>query len=110
MPLTVKEAFHMNRKFTFSLRRVALTLVPAGLFLVASPSQVVGYQHDTLFFVGGGYGPTPEVAIQMAFWDAEASAQSFQRYACELVGEPQLFPGPNPARRRNFGAQVVVAC
>jgi hypothetical protein len=100
----------MNRKFTFSLRRLALTLVPVGLLLVASPSRVDAYHYDALFFVGGGYGPTPEVAIQMAFWDAEASAQSLQRYTCEIIGSPQLFPGPNPARRRNFAAQVMVAC
>lgn len=64
----------------------------------------------TMFFVGAGFGPTPEYAIISAVWDAEVSASDLQLYSCELVAAPQLFPGPNPARRRNFTAQVMVGC
>jgi hypothetical protein len=58
-----------------------------------------------MLFDGASFGPTIEVAIQGAILDAEVSASAYQLFTCELVGEPQIFPGPNPEWGRNFRAQ-----
>jgi hypothetical protein len=38
------------------------------------------------------------------------SASAYQLFTCELVGEPRIFPGPNPEWGRNFRAQVTLEC
>jgi hypothetical protein len=93
----------MNSRF----RRAPLTVAAAILCFLASPAVA---QSDGMIFDGAGYGPTEEYAIQAAIWDAETSASAYQLFECELVGEPQIFPGPNPEWSRNFSAQVRVFC
>lgn len=61
------------------------------------------------FFDGGGSGSTAEVAVQQAIWDAEASANAYGLYTCELVGEPAVFPQPSGSQRA-FRAQVQLRC
>jgi hypothetical protein len=63
-----------------------------------------------MLFTGGAFGPTADVAIQSAIGDAETSASAYRLFTCQLVDEPLIFPGPNPAWGRNFTAQVTVAC
>ena len=91
-------------------RRAALTLVSTALLSISLTSPAGSTSNYMTFFMGGGFGPTPEVAIQSAYWDAVFSASDLQFYSCQMVGVPQIFPGPNPARRRNFTAQVMVGC
>ena len=88
------------------LGRAALAVL-GGLFL-SLPSPVVA--QDIEFFTGGGYGPSPEVAIQAAIWDAETSASAYMLYACEVVGEPEVFPRSDDIRGNCFGAQATVHC
>ncbi|MDQ8756207.1 hypothetical protein RCO27_08175 [Sphingosinicella sp. LHD-64] len=89
--------------------RAPLSIAAALSCLLAASSPAIGAQSGMLF-EGAGFGPTIEVAVQSAFWDAEASASAYQLFTCRLVGEPRIFPGPNPTRNRNFRAQVTVAC
>lgn len=90
-------------------RRASLAVAAAILcFLAESPA--VGAQVGRMSFTGGGFGPTADVAIQSAIWDAAESASYYQLYNCQLVGEVLVFPGPNPRRGRNFTAQVTLAC
>jgi hypothetical protein len=51
------------------------------------------------FFDGGDSGPTPETAVQAAIWDAEVTASAWQLFACELVGEPAVFPSHRTRER-----------
>jgi hypothetical protein len=89
--------------------RAPLTAIAAILCFGATSSSVIGSESGMLF-TGGGYGPTVETAIWSAIWDAEASAQAYQLYSCKLVGEPLIFPGPNPKWHRNFTAEATVEC
>jgi hypothetical protein len=103
----------MNMHFSSRGLRTLLTVVGAVLYLflfLATSSSATGSQRDGMLFDGGAYGPTPEVAVQSAIWDAEESASTYQLYTCQLVGEPRIFPGPNPEWGRNFSAQVTVEC
>jgi len=97
----------MNPRSIYRIRRAPLAA--AILCFLAAWSPAVA-QTDGLFFDGASFGPTEEVAIQGAIWDAETSAEAYQLYTCELVGEPQIFPGPNPEWGRKFRAQVRVFC
>lgn len=57
-------------------------------------------------FSGAGRGPTADVAIQGAFWDAQGTAQSEGFYgACTIVGTPEIFPTGSV-----FRAVVNVSC
>jgi hypothetical protein len=91
-------------------RRAPLAAASAILWALAAASPAMGAQGDGMLFDGASFGPTEEAAIQGAIDDAEASASAYQLYTCELVGEPQIFPGPNPEWHRNFRAQVTVEC
>ena len=86
----------------------ALTLAAATLCALAAVPAVA--QSEGMFFDGGAFGPTEEVAIRGAIDDAAVSASAYQLFTCELVGEPRIFPGPNPEWGRNFRAQVRVFC
>jgi hypothetical protein len=90
--------------------RAPLTATSAILCFLATSSTVVGSPSEGMLFDGAAYGPTVEVAIQSAIGDAQVSASGYQLLTCQLVGEPRIFPGPNPARNRHFRAQVTVAC
>lgn len=90
-------------------RRVPLAVAVAMLCFTAT-SPAAGSQFGPVFFTGGGYGPTADVAIQSALWDAQESASYFQLYNCQLFGEISIFAGSNSRRGRNFTAQVTVAC
>jgi hypothetical protein len=99
----------MNVHLTYR-RRAPLALAAAMLCAVAAPSPAFGAQSNGMYFDGGGFGPTEEVAIRRAIEDAEVSASASQLYHCELVSDPQIFPNPNPQWGRNFRAQVRVFC
>jgi hypothetical protein len=104
-----KETSHMNTHLT-SRRRAPLTVASAILVFLATSSPAIASQGDGMLFTGAGFGPTVETAIQSAIWDAETSAQAYQFYTCQLVGEPRIFPGPNPEWHRNFSAEADVFC
>ncbi len=91
----------------FRIRRAPLIVALLCALTASSPAIA---QDGGMFFDGASVGPTEEVAIQGAIWDAETSAQAYQLFTCELVGEPQIFPGPNPEWGRKFRAQVRVFC
>jgi hypothetical protein len=63
-----------------------------------------------MLFDGAAFGSTIESAIRGAIGDAEVSASAYQLFTCELVGEPRIFPGPNPEWNRNFRAGVTLEC
>jgi hypothetical protein len=107
--LMEKEANHMDMQLAYRCR-APLTAASAILCFLATSSPVVGAQSEAMLFDGAAFGPTIEVAIQSAIGDAEVSASGYQLFTCQLVGEPRIFPGPNPAWNRNFRAQVTVAC
>ena len=87
----------MNLYSSHRPRRAPLTLAAATLCALAAVPAVA--QSEGMFFDGGAFGPTEEV-----------SASAYQLFTCELVGEPRIFPGPNPEWGRNFRAQVRVFC
>lgn len=88
--------------------RAALAIVCTGLFLAAASVSAGG---AAKLFTGGGYGPTPELAVQAAIEDAENSASSEQLYTCVLVGDPQVFgPRPGPRGGVRFTAEATVSC
>jgi hypothetical protein len=70
--------------------RAALAVVGTGLFLATASASAGG---AAKLFTGGGYGPTPQLAIQAAIEDGQNSASSEQLYTCALVGQPRVF-GP----------------
>jgi hypothetical protein len=86
--------------------RAALAVLGVLFLSVSLPAEA----QDIEFFTGGGYGPSPEVAIQAAIWDAETSASAYMLYTCEVVGEPEVFPRSDDIRGNYFGAQVTVHC
>ncbi|SRR6266545_2338429 len=89
--------------------RAPLTVTLAILCSLAASSPAIGSQSG-MQFEGGGFGPTVAVAIRGAIEDAEVSASAYQLFTCALVGEPRIFPDPNPQWGRNFRAQVTVEC
>jgi hypothetical protein len=92
-------------------RRAPLIVASAILCsLVAGSSPAIGSQRDGMLFDGAAFGSTIESAIQGAIGDARVSASAYQLFTCELVGEPQIFPGPNPEWGRNFRAGVTLSC
>lgn len=95
----------MNLPSTIRSRRATAAI--ACVLAVSSPAAA---QSGGMFFDGAGGGPTEEVAIRGAIEDAEVSASAYQLYTCELVGEPQIFPGQNPEWGRKYRAQVRVFC
>ncbi|MGO1079658.1 hypothetical protein [Inquilinus sp. CA228] len=105
-----EESSSMNAHLSHRRRRVPLIMAPAILCSLAASLPAIGAPSGTMLFDGAGFGPTVDVAIQSAIWDAEASAGASQFYTCELAGQPQIFPGPNPALNRNFTAQVTLSC
>ncbi len=90
-------------KTQFSIRTFSLALAFAGVLTTTTASAA------TALFEGGGFGATPEGAIQAAIWDAEASASAEGFFECEIVGQPAVFPQP-PNSRRAFTAQVTLRC
>jgi hypothetical protein len=100
----------MNMHLLLRCRRVPLTVLSATLCFLATSSSVIGAQSGAMFFTGGAFGPTADVAIQSAIEDARTSASAYRLFTCQLADEPMIFPGPNPAWGRNFTAQVTVAC
>jgi hypothetical protein len=103
-----KEQSYMRTHFSDRWRHALVTGVVAILgFLATSP--VIGLQSGRLF-TGAGFGPTPEVTIQQATWDAQISAEAEQLFSCEQIGEPSIFPGPDPESGRNFSAEVTLEC
>jgi hypothetical protein len=100
----------MNKQLPDLCRRALPKAAATLLCVFATSTSVVGAESDWMLFDGAAFGPTVEVAIQGAIDDAENSASAYQLYTCRLVGEPQIFPGPNPEWSRNFTAQVTVAC
>ena len=91
-----------GRKFAAALAIVGTSLLP----VVATSSEAEAYR----LFTGGGYGPTPALAVQAAIEDAENSASAEQLYTCELVGQPMVFPRPNSPRGPSFNAEATVSC
>lgn len=86
-----------------SIRTFGLALAIAGGLMI-TPAYAA-----TALFEGGGFGATPEGAIQAAIWDAEASASAEGFFECDIVGQPTVFPQP-PNSRRAFTAQVTLLC
>jgi hypothetical protein len=84
---------------------VATALLSFGVSFPAGSSQP-----GSMLFTGGGFGPTADVAIQGAIWDAEVSASYYQLFDCQLAGEIFIFTRANPRFGRSFTAQVTVAC
>ena len=79
------------------------------LCLLAASMAAAGVQSG-MQFTGGGFGPTREAAVRQATEDAENSASAYQLFTCVMVGEPSIFPGPNPKLHRNFSAEVTLEC
>lgn len=90
-------------------RQVSLAAVTALLSFAVSPTASSSPFVPTVF-TGGGYGPTADVAIQSALWDAEATASYFQLYNCRMVGDILIFSRSNPRFGRTFNAEVTVEC
>jgi len=91
-------------KLTSSNRKRALVV----LGLVLAPASVLLASGG--LFQGGGYGPTPAVAIQAATEDAQACAESVGLYTCTMVGEPEIFVGTGPKGGVRYTAQVSLEC
>jgi hypothetical protein len=105
-----KETGHMNMQLISRRERAPLAAISATLFFLAASSPATASPSEGMLFTGAGYGPTRDYAIQAAIWDAEASAGAYQFYTCKLIGEPRIFPGPNPEWHRNFSAEADVFC
>ena len=99
----------MDRCWALYFRRAALVITTALLSFVVSP-PASSSQSGPALFTGGGFGPSADVAIQSAIWDAEASASYDQYFDCQLVGEILIFTRPNARFGRSFTAQVTIAC
>jgi len=96
---------HCALYFRRGLLVIAATLLS---FVVSSPATSSPFSPTT--FTGGGYGPTADVAIQSAMWDAAETASYYQLYDCRVVGEILIFARPNARFGRNFSAEVTIAC
>jgi len=88
-----------NRKRVFGLLAAVLVLAPASVLLASGG-----------LFQGGGYGPTPAVAIGAATDDARECAASVGLYTCTMVGEPEIFVGTGPKGGIRYTAQVSLEC
>jgi hypothetical protein len=93
-------------KLRSAVRNIGLAIALAGALSATHLSANV-----TEFFDGGGYGPTADYAVQAAMWDAEASANSWGYYKCQLIDDPTVFSQPTTLNlRRAFRAQVRLFC
>jgi hypothetical protein len=93
-------------------RRTGATLAVTGA-VVSSLGVASSATADSngMLFTGGGRGPTAEVAIRRAIYDAEASASAHLLFTCTPVGQPQVFESTNdPNFGHVFRAQVTVSC
>jgi hypothetical protein len=91
-------------------RRLGTALAVAGA-VVSLPLASAGADSSGKEFLGGGRGPTAEVAINRAITDAEISASAEQLYTCTPVGEPQVFETLNdPNFGHVFRAMATVSC
>jgi hypothetical protein len=99
----------MDVQWGLYFRCVSSGLAAALLGLVVS-SPAGSSQFGPTLFTGGGFGPSADVAIQGAIWDAEASASYYQLFDCQLVGEILIFTRANARWGRNYTAQVTIAC
>jgi hypothetical protein len=107
--LTVKEARLMDVNPVSYFRRTLLVVAAAFLsFGVTAPASSSPF--GPTVFTGGGYGPTADVAIQGALWDAQESASYYQFYSCRMVGDVRIFTRTNARGGRNFTAEVTIAC
>lgn len=94
----------------FDNRRLRAVLAGTGMILVLSmTSSLVAASRGGAWFTGGGFGNTPEGAVQSAIWDAEASASAEGLFTCELVGEPAVFSQGNRGGRP-FTAEATLSC
>ena len=84
--------------------------VAAALLSFAVSSPAASAQLGSTLFMGGGFGPTADVAIQGAIWDAQESASYYQFYSCRMVGDVRIFTRTNARGGRNFTAEVTIAC
>jgi hypothetical protein len=89
--------------------RFALMVTAGAMALIvgtASPAAA------SPLFCGASRGPTAEVAIQGALWDAQSSAQSEGFYgACTIVGEPSIFETrSDPNFGHIFRASLTATC
>jgi hypothetical protein len=91
-------------------RRIGTALAVAGA-VVSLPLASAGASSSGKEFLGGGRGPTAEVAINSAIADAVTSASAEQLYTCTPVGEPQVFETLNdPNFGHTFRAMATVSC
>jgi hypothetical protein len=88
-------------------RRVVVVAVAIFAFALfaAAPAGAT-----SMLWCGGGFGPTPEIAVQRAIEDAQISASGSGQFTCVLVGEPQVFTAHNEYRGDFFTAQVNMSC
>ena len=92
------------------IRRIGAPFVIAAASATAIALTVSAANASGLW-CGGGRGPTAEVAIQSAIWDAENSASGEGLFDCELVGQPQVFETFNdPNFGHVFRAQFNMSC
>lgn len=98
----------MDVHWSHYFRRASLVATVLLSAVVSSPAGSA--QFGPALFTGGGFGPTADVAIQSAIWDAEVSASYYLFSDCRLAGEILIFTRPNPRFGRNFNAQVTIAC
>lgn len=87
----------------------ALTVIGTVLALGLTAS-VTARGNSSQLFTGAGFGPTADVAVQAATWDAEASAGAEGLYTCAQVGEASIFQRSNSARGSGFAAEVTLEC
>jgi hypothetical protein len=100
---------HMTRMRAFGRSsRAVLAVGCLGLFLTVASVNAGG---AAKVFTGGGYGSTPEGAIQSAIGDAETSASAEQLYTCTLVGQPRIFgPSRGPKGGIRWNAEADLSC
>jgi hypothetical protein len=95
-------------------RRAATALAVAGAVasLPGLASAATGSNDSNgKLFLGGGRGPTAEVAIRSAIDDGATSASAEGLYTCTPVGEPQVFETLNdPNFGHTFRAMATVSC
>jgi hypothetical protein len=87
---------------------LAATAVVVSLLAAASSARAAS---DGMLFTGGGRGPSADVAIRRAIYDATISASAYQLYTCTLVGQPQVYESTNdPNFGHVFRAEATVSC
>jgi hypothetical protein len=89
-------------------RRRSIVAAGAGASVLALFAPIAS---AAAIYCGGGRGPTAEVAIQSAIWDAQSSAEGDGLFTCTLADEPKVaFIQNDPLRGDFWRASVNMTC